>query len=236
MSDIFGTALLDYLDNKHAEDIITYSSLDETDSIPISYLFRSYEEMPPLEQVALQNCSGNILDIGCGAGSHSLYLQKQRSTVVGLDVSAGAIKTCQRRGLEQVIEASILEYSGTKFDTLLLLMNGIGIVGKLDLLPAYLNHFKTLLNPEGQILLDSSDIIYMFEKDEDGGYWVDGNNDYYGEVEFKMTYKALESRVFSWLYVDYNTLSKISGQCGFICELVSNGEHYDYLARLTLKP
>ena len=97
-------------------------------------------------------------------------------------------------------------------------------------------HFKSLLHPNGQILLDSSDIIYMFEENEDGSYWVDGHQDYYGEVEFRMTYKTFESRVFPWLYVDYNTLSEISERHGFLCELVSNGEHYDYLARLTLKP
>ena len=236
MSDVFGSAILDYLDNKHSQDIITYSSLGEKDLIAVSYLFRTYDEMPILEQRALQLCTGKVLDIGCGAGSHSLYLQSQGYDVVGLDLSAGAIKACQLRGLEQTIKSSILSYSGTKFDTLLLLMNGIGIVGKLKTLPNYLNHFKSLLNPNGQIVLDSSDIIYMFQENDDGSYWVDGQQDYYGEVEFRMTYKKLEGRVFPWLYVDYNTLSKISENNGFACELVSNGEHYDYLARLTLKP
>ena len=236
MADIFGIALLDYLNNKQTEVIHTYSSLDEKDSIAVSYLFRSYDEMPILEQRALQQCAGKVLDIGCGAGSHSLYLQSQGYDVVGLDLSAGAIEACQLRGLEQTVKSSILSYSGTKFDTLLLLMNGIGIVGKLKTLPDYLDHFKSLLNPNGQIVLDSSDIIYMFQENDDGSYWVDGHQDYYGEVEFRMTYKKLESRVFPWLYVDYSTLSKISENNGFACELVSNGEHYDYLARLTLKP
>ena len=156
--------------------------------------------MPALEQLALKQCRGRVLDIGCGAGSHALYLQNQGHDVIGLDTSAGAVKACQLRGLQQTVEAQILSYTGTKFDTLLLMMNGIGIVGKLKSLPTYLDHFKSLLHPNGQILLDSSDIIYMFEENEDGSYWVDGHQDYYGEVEFRMTYKTFESRVFPWLY------------------------------------
>ena len=72
MSDIFGNALLDYQNGHYTEDIITFSSLDEKDVIPLPYLFRDFDTMPLLEQKALELCNGEILDIGCGAGSHSL--------------------------------------------------------------------------------------------------------------------------------------------------------------------
>ena len=231
--DIFGKAVLDYQNGNYIEDIKTFSSLDETDTIPLPYLFRNYGEMPVIEQKALQLCRGSILDIGCGAGSHSLYLQEKEFQVTALDSSKGAISTCKKRGVKSTQHTSILDFKNQKFDTLLLLMNGIGIVGKLELLKTYLSHFKSLLNPNGQILLDSSNIIYMFDTDEDGGYWIPESKGYYGEVEFTMKYNGEIGKPFSWLYLDIKTLQKVARESKFECELVSEGDHYDYLARLT---
>ncbi|WP_394970342.1 class I SAM-dependent methyltransferase [uncultured Croceitalea sp.] len=233
--DIFGEALLDYQQERYTEDIKTFSSLDEEDSIPLPHLFRSYSKMPELEKKALKLCKGKILDIGAGAGSHSLYLQKKGHQITAIDISAGAIETCSLRGVKNTIHKNILNYSETKFDTLLLLMNGIGIVEKLSNIDTYLKKFKSLLNPMGQIILDSSDIIYMFEQDNDGGYWIPNNVIYYGEVEFTMEYKDNKSDPFGWLYLDYNTLKNAAESNNFNCELVSEGNHYDYLARLTVK-
>ena len=233
--DIFGEALLDYQKGKYTEDIKTFSSLDEEDSIPLPYLFRLFDTMSAIEKKALKLCKGSVLDIGAGAGSHSLYLQKKGYDVTALDISQGAIETCKLRGVKNNIQSNVLNYSEKKYDTLLLLMNGIGICEKLKHLNDYLKHFKTLLNPNGQILLDSSDIIYMFEQDNDGGYWIPENLAYYGEVTFTMQYKNRKSKPFGWLYLDYQTLANASELTNFNCELVSEGEHYDYLARLTVK-
>ncbi|ALM07803.1 methyltransferase [Sediminicola sp. YIK13] len=234
--DIFGNAILDYQLGRYTEDIITYSSLDEEDIIPVPYFFRTYKAMPSLEQKALKLCKGSILDIGCGAGSHSLYLQKKGFDVTALDNSPGAIEACKLRGIEKVVESDLYEFKGQKFDTLLMLMNGIGIVGELKNLDTFFTHIKTLLKPGGQLLLDSSDIIYMFEEDEDGGYWLPDTGNYYGEVTFTMAYKKKKTDEFPWLYIDYNTLQRAAQSSNFNCELVSEGEHYDYLAKLTLDP
>lgn len=233
-SDIFGAAMLDYLNNTYKEDIVTRSSISEDDTIPVPYLFRSYAEMPIIEQKALNLSKGKVLDIGCGAGSHSLYLQNKNIDVTALDSSKGAIEACKKRGISKTINAKILEHNSTTYDTLLLLMNGIGIVGKLNKLGDYLQHLKSLLNTNGQLLLDSSDIIYMFEEDEDGGYWIPPGKDYYGEVDYEMQYKNEKSDTFPWLYLDYNTLQRAAILNGFNCELIVEGEHYDYLAKLTV--
>lgn len=233
MADIMGQALLDFQQGQYTEDILTYSSLDEEDSIPLPYLFRSFKDMPRLEQKALQLCKGDVLDIGCGAGSHSLYLQEKGFTVIALDSSAGAVETCRLRGLKNVVQTDIMEYNKGKFDTLLLQMNGIGIAGKLKNLNGLFTHLKSLLNPMGQFLLDSSDIIYMFDEDEDGGYWIPEDKEYYGEVVFTMEYKGVKGNSFPWLYLDYNTLQRAAHANNLRCELVLEGEHYDYLARLT---
>lgn len=233
--DILGTALLDFHNGNYTEDIVTYSSLDEEDALPLPYLFRDHDQMPALEQKAITLCQGTVLDIGCGAGNHSLYLQNQGFNVTALDQSAGAITVCKARGIFDYQLGDILDIELGSFDTLLLLMNGIGIAGELKNIDVFLKRLKSLLNTGGQILLDSSDIIYMFETDEDGGHWIPDNILYYGEVRFTMTYKNLKSNEFPWLYLDFNTLQRAADFNGLSCELAFEGEHYDYLARLTHK-
>ena len=232
MRDIFGNAVVEYQKGLYTEDIVTFSSLGEEDKIPLPYLFRDFDGMPPIEQKALGLCKGTILDIGCGAGSHSLYLQQNGFDVTALDSSKGAIKTCRLRGIEKRVHAAILDFNTAKYDTLLMLMNGIGVVGQLENLGDFLTHCKLLLKSGGQILLDSSDIIYMFDEDDDGGRWVPNSGGYYGEVTFTMQYKGLKSESFVWLYLDYNTLKNAAIYNGLRCEMIKKGGHYDYLARL----
>lgn len=238
--DIIGEALLDYQTGDYTEDIKTILTLAnqielEKDVMPLPYLFREFEAMPNIEKKALKLCKGTILDIGCGAGSHSLYLQEKGLDITALDSSKGAIKTCKSRGIEKAIHSNITDFKDQRFDTLLLLMNGIGIAGTLKKLNLLFEHLHTLLNSDGQILLDSSDIIYMFDEDDDGGRWLPAVDSYYGEVSFQMEYKQKSSEPFKWLYLDYKTLQKVANAHNYHCELVSEGEHYDYLARITSK-
>ena len=232
MSDIFGAALLDYYYDNYTEDIITESTISEADEMPLPYLFRSYNEMPKLEQKALQLCRGKVLDLGSGSGSHALYLQNEKFlNVTAVDISEGATKVAKLRGVKQALNLNFTDVK-SKFDTIILLMNGVGLCGKLSRINLFLQHLKGLLNSSGQILLDSSDIAYMFDKDEDGGFWVDPNV-YYGEVEFTMSYKGKITEPFDWLYLDFNTLAQSCIANGLKCELVLEGDHHDFLARLS---
>ncbi|UOB16456.1 class I SAM-dependent methyltransferase [Abyssalbus ytuae] len=233
MKDLFGKAILDYQQGNYTEDIITETSISEEDVLPLPYLFRGYDEMPALEKKALDMARGTVLDVGCGAGSHSLYLQEEKKLkVTSVDISEGAVKTCKLRGLKDARVADVMLMENEKFDTILLLMNGAGMCGKLKNISGFLRQLKALLNPGGQILVDSSDIIYMFDEDEDGGRWIPTDNEYYGEVEFKISYKGEEEKPFDWLYIDYNTLQNAAHAGNMNCELVLEGEHYDYLAKL----
>jgi SAM-dependent methyltransferase len=233
MKDLFGKAILDYQTNNQPEDLITETSISEEDEMSVSYLFRNYDEMPKTEQKALQLATGKILDVGCGAGSHSLTLQNDRHLdVTSIDISTNAIQACKLRGLKNVRVQDVMTIENEKFDTILLLMNGTGIFGTLKETENYLKKLKSLLNPNGQILIDSSDIIYMFDEDEDGGKWIPSDNEYYGETIFNISYKGEKELPFEWLFLDYNTLQNAAFANGLQCQLILEGEHYDYLARL----
>ena len=235
MKDLFGKAILDFQTNNSPENLITETTISEEDEMSVAYLFRDFNEMPKLEKKALELSRGKTLDVGCGAGSHSLYLQNEKKLdVTAIDISKNAIKACQLRGLASAKVIDILDLSSDeKFDTILLLMNGTGIFGTLKNTSKFLEKLKSLLNPDGQILIDSSDIIYMFDEDEDGAYEVPANG-YYGELEFSLSYKGEKEDSFPWLYMDYNTLQNAAFAYGLQCELILEGEHYDYLARLSI--
>ena len=235
MKDLFGKAILDYQTNNSPEDLVTETSISEADEMPVSYLFRTYNEMPELEQKALQLAKGSVLDVGCGAGSHTLALQNERKLdATAIDISENAVRACQLRGIENVKVANILDLDvKNKFDTILLLMNGTGIFGTLNETAKYLQKLKSLLNKGGQILIDSSDLIYMYDQDEDGAYSIPAEG-YYGELTFTVQYKGETEDTFPWLYLDYNTLQNAAIANGLKCELLLEGEHFDYLAKLSI--
>jgi SAM-dependent methyltransferase len=233
MKDLFGKAILDFQTKNSPEDLMTETNISEADEMSVDYLFRSFNEMPKLEKKALQLCKGKVLDVGCGAGSHGLYLEEKGFKVTAIDISANAVQACQLRGLKNTRVQNVLDLENEKFDTILLLMNGTGIFGTLSETSKYLQKLKSLLNTNGQILIDSSDIIYMFDEDEDGSYAVPAEG-YYGELTFTISYKGETEETFPWLYVDYNTLQNAAHANGLECELVLEGKHFDYLAKLTL--
>ncbi len=232
VKDLFGRALLDYHFGNYTEDITTYSSIAGRDDMELPWLFRTFHEMPMLEQTALLLCKGDVLDIGCGAGSHTLYLQNKNLNIKAIDISEGAIKTSKERGVKNAMIQNIWDVKNEKYDTILALMNGVGISGSLNQLTPFLEHLKTLLQKDGQIIMDSSDVIYMY-KNEMGEYNIPKGNNYYGEVTFEFKYKNQFSDKFKWLFIDSELLNKHAKEAGLQFELVKKGYHYDYLARLT---
>ncbi len=229
--DIFGKALTDYYNGNYTEDIVTWTNISDKDMLPLPYLFRSFDDMPFLEQKALQLAHGSILDVGCGAGSHSLYLQKQGQMVKTIDSSKGAITVAKQRGVLDTEWNNLLDYAKQtteRFDTILLLMNGTGIFQELKQVSTYLKALKQLLNPRGQILIDSSDIIYMYDDENE----LEDEIKYYGELDYFLSYKNVEEVPMKWLYLDFETLSSECLKIGFKCEFIAEGGHYDYLAKL----
>ena len=226
-----GAAILDYQTKGKAGKLSILSSMFEEDEMPVKHLFRNLEEMPMLEQKALSLAKGKVLDVGAGAGCHALALQAQSIAVKAIDISPLSCEAMELRGVMNAECINLFdEHLETGFDTILLLMNGTGIAGKIENLPVLFNRLKALLNKGGQILIDSSDIKYIYEN-EDGSFDINLNAAYYGEVDYQMVYKDVKGDSFDWLYVDFPLLKSIAESCGLHGELIAEGEHYDYLAR-----
>ena len=235
MKDLFGQAILDYQTENNPENLYTETSISEMDIMPIDYLFRDFEEMPELEQYALKLVNGNCLDVGTGAGSHALYLQNKNIDTLAIDISAKAIEACKLRGVKNTKCINLLELDdSTKFDTIIMLMNGTGIFQNLTLIDVYIEKLKTLLNENGQILIDGTDILYMFDDDDDGGKWIPGDKNYYGEVDFIVHYKGVSDEPIEWLYLDFDTLKNVCEHHNLICRKIRSDED-SYLAKITFK-
>jgi len=227
----FERAFTDYLNGDKKATVIVHNTKGDDEIIPVQYFFRSFEEMPELEQKAMSYCSGKILDIGAGSGIHSLYLQNKGCDITALDIRPGFVNVMNKRGINNVVLSDIFQFQGNRFDTLLMMMNGIGFTINFTGLKNFLVHAKTLLKPGGQILLDSSDLLFLYEE-EDGSFKIDLNENYYGEVEYQVEYKGILEKPFKWLFVDFSNLSVYAEEAGFRCELLFEDDHYNYLARL----
>lgn len=160
--DVFGSALLDQFNNDATEVLWLHNSYGEPEEMPVDIFFRDKTEMPDLELYALKRCRGKILDIGAGVGSHALTLQQSGFDVSALELSAIACTIMKQRGVKRVIKNNFRSYQDEKFDTLLMLMNGIGLAGNIEKLPVFLEHCRNLLKEGGQIIFDSSDISYLY--------------------------------------------------------------------------
>lgn len=231
--DPMGTAIYEYFKTGKAGKLRVFSSQFEEDEIPVKDLFRTYAHMPMLEQTALNLAKGKILDVGAGSGCHSLALKEMGKESLAIDISPLSVEVMRARGVDAKLVNLFDPHFAERFDTILMLMNGSGIIGRIENFGPFFQRMKLLLNPGGCILMDSSDLRYLFEE-EDGSFVVDLAADYYGQLDFQMQYKQIKGEAFDWLYVDFNTLSLYASQYGFKAELVKEGSHSDYLARLTL--
>jgi len=226
--DPMGRAIADYWKTKKADRLRVYSPMFEEDEMPLSTLFRTYESMPEIEKKALDMAKGRTLDAGAAAGCHSLVLQERGIDVTAIDISPLSVETMILRGVKNVREQDFFTLDKEQYETILMLMNGIGIVGTLERMPEFFSQLDIILAPEGQVLCDSSDISYVFEGDMP-------DMDYYGEQSFRMQYKNIIGEPFPWLYIDADTLKDMALKNGYEVEVVGEGEHYDYLARITKK-
>jgi SAM-dependent methyltransferase len=226
MTDPLGQAITDYQQGNRRAKLWIHNTYGPKEEMPVKAYFRTYPEMPELEHAALQLCKGNILDIGAGAGSHALYLQAAALTVTALEQSPLSCAVMQARGVADIICRDVFSFAGKRYDTLLMLMNGIGLTGSLQGLGRFLQHAYTLLQPGGQLIFDSSDVAYVYD------YQLPDPSTYYGEIAYQYQYKNFKSAWFNWLYVDRFTLGSMAAAAGWKHALISEDENGQYLSRL----
>lgn len=225
MEDLHGKAIYDYYKGDHESLLMVNNTYGEPEEMPIDYFFRDQEDFSDLENMAISMCYGKILDIGAGAGAHSLFMQALEIDISAIEKSPGCISTLEQSGMKQLFHGDFQGHQG-KYDTLLVLMCGLGIIGKLDNLSQFLNTCKGLLNEGGQILVDSSDITYLYE---DG---LQKPAHYFGELSFQYEYKNDKGEWFDWVYIDQDTLKEKVSQQGLQIEILFNDDSDQYLARI----
>ena len=229
MNDVLGQALFDYYTKAAPGKLWIHNTYGPKEEMPLHIYFRKPDDMPQLELVALQNCKGKVLDIGAGAGSHALALQQEGIAVTALDKSPKAAVVMKMRGIAPIVQQDIFKLETGGFDTLLLLMNGLGLTGTVSGLRTFLQHVKKLINKDGQLIFDSSDVAYLYNvKPPEMDH-------YYGEIMYMYEFKKQQTDWFSWLYIDKGKLTQIAGEEGWEIEILFKDEFDQYLAKLVLK-
>lgn len=228
-----GRAIRDFFEGDADAVVIMHSDDGERMDVPIRIYFREPPEWSPLERVAVDRCRGRVLDVGAGAGCHSLVLQERGRSVCAIDILPDAVTVMKKRGLREVYQVDVSSFQSEPFDTLLLMMNGIGIVETLDGLDAFLESVKPLVKPEGQILLDSFDASRASDFNESGLLGaLRKDAPYYGEVRLRLEYKNRVGPSFGWLYVDVRTLKDRAERTNWLCEVLHMEADGAYLAKL----
>ncbi|UXP32347.1 SAM-dependent methyltransferase [Reichenbachiella agarivorans] len=225
MKDLHGQAILDYYKKEESSLLLLHNSYGEPEEMPVEVFFREPEDFSELENCAIAHCYRKVLDLGAGAGAHSLLLQALDFEVTALDNSPGCVETMRQSGIQHIVDTDYRIHKA-QYETVLLLMNGLGIAGKLSEVKSLLLHCKSLLVEGGNIILDSSDISYLYEEG------LEMPKDYYGEIRYRYEYKGEMGEWFDWVYVDQNTLTQIVHDCGMEIEILMTDENDQYLAKI----
>lgn len=226
--DVYGEALVEYFEKQQlASPLYLHSSYGDIEEMPVEVFFRDEEDFPELEFIALSLCDGKVLDVGAGVGSHVLYLQQRDFDVTALEKSETACRIMQQRGVQKIITEDFFNLKNQQFDTLLFLMNGIGLAGTLKGFRKLLAHSKTLLTDRGQLLFDSSDISYLYEQ-----YRIPRPDHYFGEIGYQYEFKGAKGEPFKWLYIDQDTLIKIGREEGWVVQILFEDDNDQYLVRM----
>jgi SAM-dependent methyltransferase len=226
-------AIRDYFAGDREACLIIHTSLGEHDELPVSVFFRRPEEFYPFERAALALCRGRVLDVGAGTGVHALYLQNRGHDVCAIDVLPEAIEIMRERGVQDARLAGVGEIDGEKFDTVLMMMNGIGILGTLEGLDRFLADAPGLLGTDGQVLLDSGPGRLVGDATEAAVAITVDPDTYPGEAWIELEYKGERGPPFRELYADSETLCEHARAAGWVCEIVFRDGHGGYVARLT---
>ncbi len=225
--DPLGKMLLDYLQGDSKAYVEVKSPTVEMWIMTGATLCREYHEMDELDREALRYCAGTILDVGACGGSHSLYLQNNGFMVDALDISPGCIEAMRIRGVRNLVHNNLFNLTTRKYDTLLMLMNGLGVCGTIDGCNLFLQFIRELLLSGGQVLADSTDLSLYYDVKPDYS-----TENYFGETEMVMKYKKCKSAPFNWLYIDFDILQSLCTFNDLHCDMLYSDNSGRFLVRI----
>ncbi len=226
--DVYGEALIEFHQNGELKNpLLLHSTYGDIEEMPVEVFFRDEEDFPELEFIALSLCDGKVLDVGAGVGSHALFLQNKDFDVTALEISKSACNIMQERGVQNILQEDFFQLKNQQYDTLLFLMNGIGLAKSLDGFRSLLAHAKTLLSEKGQLLFDSSNISYLYDE-----YKIQRPEYYFGEIGFQYEFNGNKGEPFNWLYLDQETLIKIAHEEAWVVQVLYEDENDQYLVRM----
>lgn len=212
VGDAFGSALLDQLDGKRGT--VIYERDDGYVEIDHGDYFDDWSER---DTWAVERLRGRVLDIGAGAGRVTSVIAERGLEVVALDVSAGAVEVCRRRGIENVLHGTIDDFRGSQlFDSFLVLGNNLGLIGSPDGAKRFFASLTRLAQP-GAVLVggcldpyqtDNPDHLAYHELNQARGRMP-------GQVTLRTRYKRLATEWFDLLWVTLDELSRLSESCGW---------------------
>lgn len=218
-------ALAAYRGGDRGAFLVMDTDVGGPEEVSVSLFFRTPAEMGPVESAALAQARGRVLDLGAGAGAHAVPLRRQGLSVCAAEILPAGREAMVEAGLEDV-RAGGLEtlVPGERFDTVLVLMNGLGLAGTLDGLPDFLRRLAATLSADGQILADSTD-PRDWDDPEDGRYP--------GEVHMQLRFGAVSGAPFPFLFVDEDQVAAAAAAIGLDTEVLAREDGGRFLVRLT---
>ena len=229
----FGLALKEFYDGNKKAKVIFYRDDGFKEDHYVSNYFRTKRGFSSLDKRAISLCKGKILDIGAGVGPHAIELQDLGFEVLAIDISSHACDIMKKRGVLNVKYTSVYDLKEEIFDTILLMGRSIGFVEDLLGLKKFFKHCKTLLKPEGYILLDSLDVRITTNPDHLAYHERNRHlGHYFGEIRLHMEYRDLQGEKFQILFIDSQTLKNIAREMDFECEIIHEEKNGDFLAKI----
>ena len=201
--DIYFQIIIMVVENVEIVERVGPISLIRVDWDLVNY-FAAYEDWAEHQRLAIQHAAGRVLDVGCGAGRHSLYLQGQGHDVLGTDISPLAIQTCQHRGLTNAIVTPITQLSSKMgiFDTILMMGHNFGLVGNYKRAKWLLRRFAAMTTPTAKIIAETMDpyqteepchlAYHQFNRDR--GRMA-------GQLKLRVRYRQYATPWFDYLFV-----------------------------------
>lgn len=216
--DAYGHALYDHLLGQGGFEIVERDDgLFNLSAGPALY-FRAYEDWPVSEQKAMEYVEGRVLDIGCGAGRHALYLQGLGHPVTGIDISPLAIKVCQERGLQRAHVLSVTQVSSKIgiFDTILMMGNNFGLLSNSKRARWLLQKFHRMTSESGRIIAQTHDPYQTDDPDHLAYHELNRKRGRMGgQVRIRIRYKKYVLPWFDYLMVSKSEMQEILAGTGW---------------------